>query len=108
MSARMQWLIPGVLVAVVASGAVMATAQNNSRTGPKWNIKVNETKGPVRTADVSTPLGQDVVSEILAGPPNGEDDAYMIFTRMPAGARGRALSPFRMRTTTWSSRAKCR
>jgi quercetin dioxygenase-like cupin family protein len=91
MDARAKLIMSGGLFATLTMVYVITSAQTNRMSGVRWNIKVNETKGPVRAADISTRLGSDVVSEILAGPPNGADDAYMIFTRMPPGARGPAL-----------------
>ena len=76
------------VVACVALG-VASTARAQAR--PKWNIKVNETRDPIRTADVTTPLGKEAVTEILAGPTNGSNEGYLMFTRMPSGAHGPAL-----------------
>jgi mannose-6-phosphate isomerase-like protein (cupin superfamily) len=82
---------------VAATGGMRVAAQNGTarathkdRTG--WTVKLNETRGPVRAADTSSPLAKTAVSEILAGPTNGSDAAYLIFTRMPVGAHGPALA----------------
>lgn len=61
------------------------------RATAKWNVRVNETRGPIRAADVKTPLGKEMLSEILAGPTNGSDNGYVIFTRTPSGAHGPSL-----------------
>ena len=51
---------------------------------------LSEARGPIRKVDTS-PLAMDVSSEILAGPSNGLDSAFVIYTRMAAGARKRGL-----------------
>jgi len=56
-----------------------------------WSLRLNETRGPIRSADVSAVSGKEAVSEILGGPANGSDNAYVIYTRMPPGAHGPAL-----------------
>jgi mannose-6-phosphate isomerase-like protein (cupin superfamily) len=96
MNARSKTLLAGLCLVVFATFAVAAAAQEGTQkagqTGAlKWALKVNETRGPVRAADVSSPLGKEVSSQILGGPTNGSDAAYLIFTRMPPGARGPAL-----------------
>src|SRR5258705_12541257 len=76
---------------------VASTAQAQVR--PKWNLKSDNSpyvsglyaKGPIRTADVTTPLGTEAVTEILAGPANGSSEGYLMFTRMPSGAHGPSL-----------------
>ena len=80
------WLLPLWIAACVA---LAGTAGAQSK--PKWNTVINETRGPIRAADLQTPLGKNAVSQILAGPTNGSDNGYLIFTRMPAGAHGPAL-----------------
>jgi mannose-6-phosphate isomerase-like protein (cupin superfamily) len=77
-----------VLLLTVPSGS--ASAQGSSGA-LRWNLRLNETRGPLRTADTSPLAGKDASSEILGGPTNGSDNAYLIYTRMPAGARGPAL-----------------
>jgi len=57
----------------------------------KWNIRINETRGPIRAADTKTPIGHEMLSEVLAGPTNGSDNGYVIFTRTPGGAHGPSL-----------------
>jgi len=75
---------------VVLIAAMAAPAQTGSGK-LTWTLRLNETRGPVRTADVSTLSGKTAVSEILGGPTNGSDNAYLIYTRMPAGAHGPSL-----------------
>ena len=86
----MKSLVAGVFALVSAALAITASAQ----TGPatlRWALRLNETRGPIRAVDLSQPLGKEASSEILGGPTNGSDNAYLIYTRMPAGARGPAL-----------------
>jgi len=67
----------------------LATAQS-AENKVEWNLRLNETRGPIRTADVS-PLAQGAVSEILGGPTNGSENAFLLYTRMAPGAHGPAL-----------------
>ena len=95
MDARGRVMVAGFLAGVFVAlpmSASQACAQGAEQEGSnRWALKVNETRGPVRAADIESPLGRQVVSEILAGPTNGADAAYLIFTRMPAGSRGPAM-----------------
>ena len=83
----------GVIVVVGLLLAGTITISQNQNTGSRltWDVRLVDARGPIRTADTKTPLGKTVSSEILAGPANGLDAAYLIYTRMPAGARGPAL-----------------
>ena len=86
-------------VCVVAAMALGVASTAEAQARPKWNLKIDNSpyvyglyaKGPIRTADVTTPLGKDAVTEILAGPTNGSTEGYLMFTRMPSGAHGPAL-----------------
>ena len=78
----------GGCVLVVAAAALTASAQSGAGR-LRWDLRLNETRGPIRTADVSPPKG--AISEILGGPTNGSDNAYLLYTRMAPGARGPAL-----------------
>lgn len=78
-----------VLIGVV-SLSIVATAQTGSGK-LHWMLRVNETRGPIRTADMSAPSGNVALSEILGGPTNGSDNGYLIYTRMAAGAHGPSL-----------------
>jgi mannose-6-phosphate isomerase-like protein (cupin superfamily) len=83
----MKVALGGFVVAVaLGSGAAGQYAQNKVQ----WNLRLNETRGPIRTPDVS-PLSQGASSEILGGPANGSENAYLLYTRMAPGARGPAL-----------------
>lgn len=80
-----------VIRACLLAAAVAATASAQSaQSKVQWKLRLNETRGPMRTPDVS-PLSQGAVSEILGGPTNGSDNAYLLYTRMAPGARGPAL-----------------
>jgi mannose-6-phosphate isomerase-like protein (cupin superfamily) len=81
-----------VIVMALVFSATATTAQTqNAANRLTWDLRLSEARGPIRTADTKTPLGKTVSSQILAGPANGLEDAYLIYTRMPAGARGPAL-----------------
>ena len=86
----MKSLVAGLFVLVLTAPAVSVLAQG-SPGSLRWVLRLNETRGPIRTADTSSLSGKDASSEILGGPANGSDNAYLIYTRMPAGARGPAL-----------------
>jgi mannose-6-phosphate isomerase-like protein (cupin superfamily) len=75
-----------VIAVALASAAAGQSAQNKVQ----WNLRLNETRGPIRAADVS-PLSQGASSEILGGPTNGSENAYLLYTRMAPGAHGPAL-----------------
>jgi mannose-6-phosphate isomerase-like protein (cupin superfamily) len=83
-----------VTALLLAAVAVVVTA-NAEKADQKnrlvWAMHLSEARGPIRTADLTTPLGKTVSSEILGGPANGSDAGYLIYTRMPAGAHGPAL-----------------
>ena len=83
-------LVPGLLVlGWFATSAIPVLAQEAPRAS-HWTVRINETRGPLRAADMR-PLGKEAVSEILAGPTNGSDYGYLIFTRMPSGSHGPSL-----------------
>jgi len=75
-----------VVALALASGAAGQSGQNKVQ----WNLRLNETRGPIRTPDVA-PLSQGASSEILGGPANGSENAYLLYTRMAPGARGPGL-----------------
>jgi mannose-6-phosphate isomerase-like protein (cupin superfamily) len=81
---------------VVIAGSMLAlaipalAAAQSGQNKVEWTLRLNETRGPIRTADVS-PLPQGAVSEILGGPTNGSENAYLLYTRMAPGAHGPAL-----------------
>src|SRR5689334_20720025 len=75
----------------VAALVPLEAQQGDQKKSLVWATHLSEARGPVRTADVGAPLGKSVSSEILGGPANGSDAAYLIYTRMPGGAHGPAL-----------------
>ena len=87
MKTRTKLFSAGLLAVMFASQVVPAAAQSKLN----WSLTLNETRGPIRSADLSKPLGKTAVSEILGGPTSGSDNAYLIYTRMPPGAHGPAL-----------------
>jgi len=76
-------------VLLLAAAAATAAAQSTT-SRPQWDFHLNETRGPIRRADVS-PLAKGATSEVLGGPTNGSDNAYLLYTRMAPGGRGPAL-----------------
>ena len=82
---------------VVVRGCVLAlaipalAAAQSAQNKVEWTLRLNETRGPIRTPDVS-PLSQGAVSEILGGPTNGSENAFLLYTRMAPGAHGPTLS----------------
>jgi len=87
MKIRTKLLAAGLFAVMFASLVVPAVAQSKLN----WSLTLNETRGPIRSADLSKPVGKTAVSEILGGPTSGSDNAYLIYTRMPSGAHGPAL-----------------
>jgi len=82
-------IVAAPFIVAVATLATTATAQKKSAL--TWALHLSEARGPFRTADLKAPAGKAVSSEILGGPTNGSDAAYLIYTRMPAGAHGPAM-----------------
>lgn len=79
----------GFVALVTLSTAGVFAQKSSSKL--EWNLTLNETRGPLRSADVSTPVGKASVSEILGGPTSGSINGYVIYTRMSSGAHGPAL-----------------
>ena len=89
---RTKYFLAGVFVVLIAVVSLAITAVAQTGSGKlNWTLRVNETRGPIRTADMSAPSGKTALSEILGGPTNGSDSGYIIYTRMAAGAHGPAL-----------------
>ena len=98
MNVRAIGIVAGIAVLASASGFAKgrgqqagAGATTAAPTSLEWTLRLNETRGPVRVADVSSPLGKHASSEILGGPTNGSENGYLLFTRMAPGAQGPAL-----------------
>jgi mannose-6-phosphate isomerase-like protein (cupin superfamily) len=91
METRKKLFVAGILVVAFAALTTTAALKAGQRSSLTWALQVSEARGPVRTANLSTPLGKAVSSEILGGPANGSEAAYLIYTRMPSGAHGPAM-----------------
>ena len=89
MGSRTMFHAAGLVFVLLGTLGITIAAQN-ATSSSNWAVKINETRSPVRAASMS-PLGNAPVSEVLAGPTNGSDAAYLIFTRMPGGAHGPRL-----------------
>ena len=72
--------------AALAISASIARAQNSVA----GNFHLSSARGPLRQVDLS-PMKGNVSSEILAGPTNGLDVAYIVYTRMAAGVGKKGL-----------------
>ncbi len=81
MSARSLGHLSAVLAIAIASVASAADAPS---------FRINETRGPVRPADMA-PFKGDSSVEILAGPTNGLDSAFIVHQRLAPGARNTGL-----------------
>ena len=79
-------------VLALATAAWVVSSAAATKQSPLMNdvFHVSNARGPIRPVGL-TPMQGDVVSEILAGPTNGLDSAYIVYTRMAAGARARGL-----------------
>ena len=89
----------GVVITVTAVAFCACSAQNRLNASERAAggpgdaagvFHLSPDRGPVRHVDFS-PLTQPVSSEILAGPANGLDSAFVIYTRMAPGGRKRGL-----------------
>lgn len=85
----MNKLLAGLALAT-AIGVISATAATKPNPSMSDVFYVSNARGPIRPAGLG-PLQGDVASEILAGPTNGLDSAYIVYTRMAEGARERGL-----------------
>jgi len=79
-----------IAVAAVAFGTCSGGLNATTPSDATSVFHLSEERGPVRHVDL-TPLTQQVSSQILAGPANGLDSAFVVYTRMAAGARKRGL-----------------
>lgn len=92
MKARTKSFMAGLVIILTAAIYLAMPPAAQCGTGKlHWALRLNQTRGPIRTADMSAPSGDEALSEILGGPTSGSDNAYLIYTRMAAGAKGPAL-----------------
>ncbi len=74
----------------VAAIGFLLVANTQAADNRGWSTILNETRGPIRAANTA-PVSGAAVGEILGGPTNGSNNAYLIHARMPPGAHGPAL-----------------
>lgn len=82
-----------LLAAAVGMAAPAALAQTPARQFQQSmtaTYHLNADRGPLRHVDLSS-LKDQVSSEILAGPTNGLDSAFIVYTRMAAGTHPSGL-----------------
>jgi mannose-6-phosphate isomerase-like protein (cupin superfamily) len=92
MRAPTKLFVSGLFIGLAAFASLPRVVAAQTVSGKlEWTLILNETRGPLRSADVSTPLGKTAVSEILGGPTSGSANGYIIYTRMPSGSHGPAL-----------------
>src|SRR3954465_913830 len=84
-----KFVVAAFFVFVSTSSRVPAAAQQ-SASKPRWDVRISETRGPLRAADLTSPT-TGASSEILAGPTSGSDYGYLILSRMAGGAHGPSL-----------------
>jgi mannose-6-phosphate isomerase-like protein (cupin superfamily) len=77
---------------VLAAGLIAgpAQAQSDISKAMRGVFHLGNARGPIRPVDLSPAKGP-VSSEILAGPGNGLDSAFILYTRMAAGVHTGAL-----------------
>lgn len=88
---RPMLFVVGLFLASAIFAASVGAKNNGKEKSLVWPLELSEQRGPIRTADLSKPLGKTVLTQILGGPTNGSEDAYLLYTRMPSGAHGPAM-----------------
>src|ERR1700677_1569522 len=88
LGARCLLLAAALGVATPAALAQTPAGQFHESTAAAFHL--NDDRGPLRHVDLS-PLKGPVSGEILAGPANGLDSAFIVYTRMEAGTRPSGL-----------------
>ena len=74
MKARMNFLVVGSCAAVIALACLSTGAAAQTGAGKvNWNLKLNETRGPLRSVDTKHE-GKDAESQILGSPSSGSDN----------------------------------
>jgi mannose-6-phosphate isomerase-like protein (cupin superfamily) len=90
MRIRKPSLLQIVFLIFIGAELVVMPLRAAENLGATEIYRLSDARGPVRPVD-SSPLTKPVSSEILAGPGNGLDSAFVIYTRMAPGARKRGL-----------------
>ena len=72
MKARTKFLVAGICAAAMIALACLSTgaAAQTGAGKPNWNLKLNETRGPLRSVDTKHE-GKDAESQILGSPSSG-------------------------------------
>jgi mannose-6-phosphate isomerase-like protein (cupin superfamily) len=80
------WLV------LVAAGVAVSTAAASGDVAKDMTagLHLSAARGPIRTVDLSSFKGE-ASREILAGPGNGLDSAFIVYTRLTAGAKPHGL-----------------
>jgi mannose-6-phosphate isomerase-like protein (cupin superfamily) len=79
------WVL-ATICALAGSGAYAQSSVTGFQRAMSDTIRLDPARGPLRPVDFSLLKGK-VTSEILAGPINGLDDAYILYTRLAPGAQ---------------------
>jgi mannose-6-phosphate isomerase-like protein (cupin superfamily) len=82
----------GAWFALVAVGitAAASAAQADAVKAMTAGLHLSDARGPIRAVDLS-PFKGEASREILAGPGNGLESAFIIYARLTAGTRPRGL-----------------
>jgi mannose-6-phosphate isomerase-like protein (cupin superfamily) len=83
-------LFAALLATGVAAYSQTAAPAKAGKTAYESFYHESSARGPIRAVSTA-PLGKEVSSEIMAGPTSGLDSAFLIYTRLPAGAHGPAM-----------------
>ncbi len=75
--------------ALLVSGAT-ARAADDMQKSMGGLYRLTPARGPVRPVDLS-PFKGEISSEILAGPTNGLESCFLVYTRMAPGAKAKGL-----------------
>lgn len=84
------FLIAAAIAFIVAVNVPNRLRASDAGADRNATFHLSEDRGPIRHVTLS-PFTQEVSREILAGPTNGLDSAFIIYTRMAAGARKKGL-----------------
>jgi mannose-6-phosphate isomerase-like protein (cupin superfamily) len=79
-----------LMFAALIGAAATVRAANDMHQSMSGSYHLTPARGPIRPVDLS-PIKGEISSEILAGPTNGLESAFLVYTRMAAGARAKGL-----------------